>query len=74
MTLPDGSTQSFRVDATTVVREKGQTIAYSTLESGQRAMVFGLKNADGTYTAKLIRCVKEPAAAGGAAPSASAAP
>lgn len=72
VTLPDTSTQSFAVDATTVVREKGKTITFADLKDGERAMVFGTKNADGTYTAKLIRCVKEPKAA--AAPSAAATP
>jgi Domain of unknown function (DUF5666) len=70
VTLPDNSTQTFAVDSTTVVREKGQTIAFSALTNGERAMVFGMKNSDGSYTAKLIRCVKEPKAA---APAPSAA-
>jgi hypothetical protein len=65
VTLPDNSTQTFKVDSTTVVREQGKTEEFSDLTNGERAMVFGLKNADGSYTAKLIRCVKQPAANAG---------
>ena len=71
VTLPDNSTQTFTVDSTTVVRQKGATVAFASLEDGEPAMVFGTKNDDGSYTAKLIRCVKEAkAAAPAAAPSA----
>jgi hypothetical protein len=63
VTLPDSSTQVFTTDSTTVVREKGEAIGPSDLESGETAMVFGLKNADGSFTARLIRCVTEPATA-----------
>jgi hypothetical protein len=31
-------------------------------------MVFGLKNADGTYTARLIRCIQPAAKPGSATP------
>ncbi len=68
VTLPNGSTQTFTVDASTVVREDGTTVPYSDLADGSRAMVFGRKNDDGSYTATLIRCVREPKA--GAAPTA----
>jgi len=61
VTLPDNSTQVFTTDSSTVVREQGKTITLAGLESGERAMVFGTKNSDGTYTAKLIRCIKEAA-------------
>jgi len=59
VTLPDNSTQVFTTDAQTVVRARGQSIPLSDLETGDRAMVFGLRNADGSYTAKLIRCITE---------------
>ena len=68
VTLPDHSTQTFTVEDSTVVREKGQTIPFTDLRDGARAMVFGMKNEDGSYTAKLIRCVSEPKA-GIAAPA-----
>jgi hypothetical protein len=58
ITLKDGSRQTFAIDAGTRVREKGKDVKVTDLSSGERAMVFGLKNADGTYTAKLIRCVR----------------
>ncbi len=74
VTLPDDSTQAFTTDATTIVRDQGKTVALSDLTSGERAMVFGLRNADGTWTAKLIRCVREAAAAPKANASASPAP
>ena len=59
VTLPDNSTQVFTTDSSTVVREQGKTITLADLSAGERAMVFGTRNSDGTYTAKLIRCVKE---------------
>jgi hypothetical protein len=68
VTLPDNSTQVFTTDSTTVVRDEGKVIAWTDLESGERAMVFGLKNADGSYTARLIRCVGEPVTPPPAAP------
>ena len=73
VTLPDRTTQTFTVDSSTVVRDKGETIPYANLANGQRAMVFGTKNADGSFTAKLIRCIREPqgATTTPAAPSAS---
>jgi hypothetical protein len=61
MALADGTTQKFTVDGQTVVREKGKPEELSALTAGERAMVFGLKNADGTYTARLIRCIKAAA-------------
>ena len=72
VTLPDGSTQVFTTNSTTVVRDQGKTESLSDLESGERAMVFGLRNTDGTYTAKLIRCVRDakaPKANSGASPA-----
>lgn len=59
--LADGSSQKFGLDSQTLVREKGQPEDLSDLSSGERVMVFGLKDADGSYTARLIRCI-QPAA------------
>jgi Domain of unknown function (DUF5666) len=67
--LVDGTTQAFAIDATTRIREKGKDIKVSDLAAGERAMVFGTKNADGTYAAKLIRCVRERANKPAASPS-----
>jgi hypothetical protein len=72
VTLPDNSTQVFTTDSSTVVREQGKTITLADLSAGERAMVFGTRNSDGTYTAKLIRCVKEAPAT--TTPGATAAP
>ena len=41
------------------------------LSSGGRAMVFAFRNADGSYTAKLIRCVTAGNKQGTPGPSAS---
>lgn len=78
MALADGTTQKYTVDAQTVVRDKGKTEELSDLTKGERVMVFGLKNADGTYTARLIRCIQpavkpaaNPGAGAGASPQAS---
>jgi hypothetical protein len=62
--IRDGSTSTFAIDASTVIREQGKSITAADLAAGERAMIFGSKNADGTYTARLIRCVKEPKATG----------
>jgi hypothetical protein len=64
ITLADGSRASFALDATTRIREKGKNIKATDLSTGDRAMVFGLKNADGSYTATLIRCVRAAARRG----------
>jgi hypothetical protein len=61
VTLTDGTRASFSIDAATRVREKGKDIKPTDLSTGDRAMVFGLKDADGSYTARLIRCVREGA-------------
>jgi len=61
VTLSDGTRASLAIAATTRFREKGKDIKVTDLSTGDRAMVFGLKNADGTYTATLIRCVREGA-------------
>jgi uncharacterized protein DUF5666 len=62
ITLRDGTTQVFTIDATTTVRERGKPVKASDLATGDRAMAFGTRNADGTYTARLIRCVRQAAA------------
>ena len=61
ITLADGSRASFAITVSTRVREKGKDIKPTDLSTGDRAMVFGLKNADGSYTAMLVRCVREGA-------------
>ena len=73
MALADGTTQKFTVDAQTVVRDKGKTEELSALAAGERVMVFGLKNGDGSYTARLIRCI-QPAAKPAANPGAGTSP
>jgi hypothetical protein len=61
VTLTDGTRASFVIAATTRVREKGKDIKPTDLSVGDRAMVFGLKSTGGSYTATLIRCVREGA-------------
>jgi hypothetical protein len=61
VTLSDGTRASLAIAATTRVREKGKDIKSTDLSTGDRAMVFGLRNPDGSYTATLIRCVREGA-------------
>jgi hypothetical protein len=61
VTLSDGTRASLAVAPTTRVREKGRDIKPADLSTGDRAMVFGLRNPDGSYTATLIRCVREGA-------------
>jgi hypothetical protein len=74
ITLKDGSRQAFAIDADTRVREQGKVAKVADLAAGERAMVFGLRNGDGTYTARLIRCVRPAVTPPGAsaAPSAAA--
>lgn len=72
ITMKDTATQSFTIDTATKVREKGKAVQPSGLATGERAMVLGLQNPDGSYTAKLIRAAV--AAAPGPAAPASAAP
>ncbi|HVA86155.1 MAG TPA: DUF5666 domain-containing protein, partial [Candidatus Saccharimonadales bacterium] len=74
VTLPDNSTQVFTTSSSTVVRERGHKIALSNLQSGERAMVFGTKNSDGTWTAKVIRSFKEARTTAPTAPGATTAP
>jgi hypothetical protein len=70
--LSDGRHETFTIDSATLVREKGKPITPAGLQTGEKAMVFGLRNADGSYTARLIRCVTraaKPAAPSQPAPS-----
>lgn len=60
VTLPDNSTQAYTVDSTTVVRDQGKTVPFSSLADGQHALVFGTRNDDGSYTARLIRVLQAP--------------
>jgi hypothetical protein len=55
VTLKDGTTQVFSVDATTKVRSAGKAKAISDIKTDGRGLVLGVKNADGTYTAKFVR-------------------
>jgi hypothetical protein len=72
VTLPDKSTATFGVDATTLVRDNGATVKYTDLVDGDPAIVVGTRNQDGSYTAKLIRRLPEPT--GTVAPPAVATP
>jgi len=56
-TLKDGTKQPFTLDATTRVRSAGKPKAISDIATGGRGLVLGLKNADGTFTAKFVRLV-----------------
>lgn len=58
VTLPDSSKQAFTVDARTIVRVGGARVPLSSLTDGEHALVFGTRNDDGSYTAKLIRGFK----------------
>jgi hypothetical protein len=55
VTLKDGTTAVFTLDATTKVRSAGKAKAISDIKSTGRGLVIGVKNADGTYTAKFVR-------------------
>ena len=55
VTLKDGTTQVFALDATTKVRSAGKAKAISDIKTSGRGLVLGVKNADGTYTAKFVR-------------------
>jgi hypothetical protein len=55
ITLKDGTKQAFTLDATTVVRSAGKVKAIADLPSSGRGLAVGVKNADGTYTAKFVR-------------------
>jgi len=55
VTLRDGTRQTYGLDATTRVRGGGKALTISDIATGKRALVLGVKNADGTYTAKFVR-------------------
>jgi hypothetical protein len=71
LALPSGSRTTWTLDASTVVREDGKKIEIGDLDAGERVMVTGTRDAAGHDLAKLIRCVREPAAkpGGSAAPT-----
>lgn len=54
VTLKDGTKQVFTLDATTVVRGGGKVRAIADIASAPRGYVLGMKNADGTFTAKFV--------------------
>jgi len=60
----DGQTFSFTVTDKTRVRAKGMAIKFGQLETGDRAMVFGVKNATGGWDAILVRCVRSASVTG----------
>lgn len=72
ITLKDGTTQAFKLDSTTRVRGGGKVRQLSDIATDGRAQVFGLKNADGSYTAVFVHLVM--AGTGPAAAPTSAAP
>lgn len=55
ITLKDGTHQAYTLDATTRVRGGGKALQASDIATGKRALVLGVRNADGTYTAKFVR-------------------
>jgi hypothetical protein len=57
ITLKDGTKQAFTLDATSKVRSAGKPRAIADIATGGRGMVLGLKNADGTFTARFVRLV-----------------
>jgi hypothetical protein len=59
VTLPDNSTQAFTVDSSTIVRDRGRSVPFSSLTDGQRALVLGVRNDDGSSTARLIRIPRD---------------
>jgi hypothetical protein len=59
MKSEDGFTRTYAVNDDTRIRSKGAAEDFADLKAGERAMVFG-KQTGSTYTAKVIRCVREP--------------
>ena len=57
ITLKDGTKQAFALDATTRVLSAGKAKAIADIATGGRGLVLGVKNADGSYTAKFVRLV-----------------
>jgi hypothetical protein len=60
VTLPDHSTATFGVDAATIVRDNGATVASIDVVDGDPAIVVGTRNQDGSYTARLVRLLPGP--------------
>lgn len=74
ITLRDGSTQAYAIDASTKIRGGGKTLSIGDLAAGDRAMVFGIRAADGTWTSRLVRCVRPGTGPNRTAPRATAGP
>ncbi len=55
VTLKDGTKAVFTLDATTTVRSAGKAKAVSDIKTTGRGVVVGVKNADGSYTARFVR-------------------
>ena len=55
ITLKDGTKQAFGLDATTVVRSAGKAKAIADIPTSGRGLAIGVKNADGSWTAKFVR-------------------
>jgi hypothetical protein len=55
VTLKDGTTALFGLDSTTTVRSAGKAKAISDIKTTGRGVVLGVKNADGSYTARFVR-------------------
>jgi hypothetical protein len=55
ITLKDGTKQAFTLDATTVVRSAGKVKAIADIPTTGRGLAVGVKNADGSWTAKFVR-------------------
>jgi hypothetical protein len=55
VTLKDGTTAVFALDASTTVRSAGKAKAIADIKTTGHGIVIGLKNADGTFTAKFVR-------------------
>lgn len=54
VTLRDGTSQAYAIDASTRIRAQGKQIGVTNLSSGETALVLGLKAGD-TYAARIIR-------------------
>ncbi|MCA1840515.1 MAG: hypothetical protein ABR507_03940 [Actinomycetota bacterium] len=55
----DGFTSTYVVDADTKVHQKGKSVSFSDLRTGEMARVLAVKDGD-HYVAKRIGCVGEP--------------
>jgi hypothetical protein len=54
ITLKDGTKQAFTIDSTTRVRGGGKVRTIADIATAPRGFVLGVKNADGTFTAKFV--------------------